>query len=58
MTMGDVEKFADELIKEKWQSDIRMREFAELSYGVIRYIEEKNISEAVGLGDHIVSRDI
>jgi hypothetical protein len=27
-----------------------MREFAELSYCVIRYIEKKNISEAVGLG--------
>jgi 20S proteasome alpha/beta subunit len=48
--LGDADIFADKLIKGKWQSDMRMREFAELSYCVIRYIEEKSISEAVGLG--------
>jgi 20S proteasome alpha/beta subunit len=48
--LGDADIFADELIKGKWESDMRMREFAELSYCIIRYIEEKNISEAVGLG--------
>jgi len=48
--LGNADIFADRLIKGKWQFDMRMREFAELSYCVIRYIEEKNISETVGLG--------
>jgi hypothetical protein len=33
--LGDAEKFADALIKEKWEYDIRTGEFAELSYSVI-----------------------
>jgi hypothetical protein len=48
--LGDAEALANYLIKGKWRSDLRMREFAELSYCVIRYVEEKNKSETVGLG--------
>jgi 20S proteasome alpha/beta subunit len=48
--IGDAETCATELIKTRWKPDMRMGEFAELSYSVIRYIEEKGISAAVGLG--------
>jgi hypothetical protein len=50
--IGDAETCAVELIRTKWKSDLTMNEFAELSYSVIRYIEEQNISAAVGLGPH------
>ncbi|MBV9178177.1 MAG: hypothetical protein JO297_14195 [Nitrososphaeraceae archaeon] len=48
--IGDAETCAKELMKGKWQPDMKMSEFAELSYSAIRYIEEKNISESIGLG--------
>jgi hypothetical protein len=50
--IGDVETCAVELIRTKWNPDLMMSEFAELSYSIIRYIEERNISAAVGLGPH------
>ena len=49
-TIGDAEAYAKKLIGNRWQSDITMSKFAEISYNIIRYIEEKKISESVGLG--------
>lgn len=50
--IGDAETCAVELIRTKWKPDLTMREFAELSYSIIRYIEERNISAAVGFGSN------
>jgi hypothetical protein len=50
--VGDTETCATDLIKGKWSENMTMREFAELSYSVIRFIEEKNISVTIGLGNN------
>ena len=48
--IGDAETCATELVKGRWQPDMTMSQFAELSYSTIRYIEEKKFSEYLGLG--------
>jgi 20S proteasome alpha/beta subunit len=38
------------LVQKNWKTDMKMKEFAELSYCIIKYIEEKKLNDSVGTG--------
>ena len=50
--IGKAEIYARNMINQKWNPNMTMKEFAKLSYSVIRYIEEKNLDDSVGLDNN------
>lgn len=49
-TIGQGEVQARPFIEKNWNSSMVMKDFAALSYCVIRYIENENLDESVGTG--------
>lgn len=48
--IGQGELIARPLVQNNWKTDMKMKEFAELSYCIIKYIEEKKLNDSVGTG--------
>jgi 20S proteasome alpha/beta subunit len=48
--IGQGEVIARPLVQNNWNTDMEMKEFAELSYCIIKYIEEKKLNDSVGTG--------
>lgn len=48
--VGQGELIARPLVQNNWRTDMEMKEFAELSYCIIKYIEEKKLNHSVGTG--------
>ena len=46
--IGKGESFANPIVKLKWKEDMNMKEFARLSYCIIRRAEQENPDESVG----------
>jgi hypothetical protein len=46
VTKGD--SYANPVIEHKWNRDMSMKEFANLSYCLIKYIENRNLEQSVG----------
>jgi 20S proteasome alpha/beta subunit len=48
--IGQGELLARPLVQNNWKKDMEMKEFAELCYCIIKYIEEKKLNDSVGTG--------
>jgi|ERR671918_1724248 20S proteasome alpha/beta subunit len=48
--IGKGELIARSLVRNNWKTNMEMKEFAELSYCIIKYIEEKKLDDSVGTG--------
>ncbi|MGB8937604.1 MAG: hypothetical protein WCC17_21145 [Candidatus Nitrosopolaris sp.] len=46
--IGKGDSYANPVIEHKWNRDMRMKEFANLSYCLIKYIEKRNPEQSVG----------
>ena len=49
--IGQGQLVAKPLVQNSWKTDMKMKEFAELSYYIIKYIQEKKLDDSVGTGD-------
>jgi 20S proteasome alpha/beta subunit len=46
--IGKGDSYANPVIEHKWNRDMCMKEFANLSYCLIKYIENRNLEQSVG----------
>jgi 20S proteasome alpha/beta subunit len=46
--IGKGDSLANPVVEYKWSRDMSMKEFANLSYCVIKYIEDRNLEQSVG----------
>jgi hypothetical protein len=43
--------YSDKLVSAYWKNNMNMREFAELSYCIIKFIEKNQLDQSVGVGN-------